>query len=383
MTLYGSYQKFCEQRQATGKYRTLPEVTTSAGGQIVDFSTNDYLALSDDPALAEAAIATATLHGTGSTGSRLLSGNRPLFVALETQIARDKGTETALIFNSGFQANSSVLPSLLDRVVHGATPIVFFDRLNHASLYQGVFLSGARLVRYRHCCTRHLESLLQKYRQDPAPRFIVTESLFGMDGDRAPLSDIIRLARQYNAFLYIDEAHATGVLGVSGYGLSVGQDFSSVPYLVMGTFSKALGCSGAYVACATSLRDYLVNHCAGFIYSTALSPMIVGAMQAAWETVRSCESKRRVLFSMGEILRHELNEAGWNTGTSETHIVPVLLGSESAVMEAKARLFSQGLLVSAIRPPTVPPQTSRLRIALTARHTEADLARLLAAFRNL
>lgn len=383
MSLYGIYKKFCEKRQATGKFRILPEVARTAGEEIVDFSTNDYLALSDAPTVLAAATEAARRYGAGATGSRLLSGNLELFTTLERQIARDKETEAALIFNSGFQANSSVLSSLLDRTVHGKTPIVFFDRFNHASLYQGVFLSGAQLVRYRHCCMKHLASLLEKYRHDPAPRFIVTESLFGMDGDKAPLPEIIRLARQYNAFLYIDEAHATGVAGVTGYGLSTGQDFSGVPYLVMGTFSKGLGCSGAYVACAADLKDYLVNHCAGFVYSTALSPMIVGAIQAAWEAVRVSGPERSRLFAMGEMLRRELREAGWNTGSSQTHIVPVLFGNESAVMEAKERLMQHGMRVSAIRPPTVPPQTSRLRIALTARHTEADIARLLAAFRRL
>lgn len=380
--MYEWYEQFCSGRQATGKYRILPALPVNRAANWVDFSTNDYLGFSHSPVLAAGAIA-AMEEGTGSTGSRLLSGNSRRLMALENRIASDKGTAAALVFCSGFQANSSVLASLLDASVTGARAVVFFDRLNHASLYQGVFLSGAELVRYPHRDLNRLGALLRKYRDYPGPRFIVTETVFGMDGDVAPVADIAELAKQYQAFLYLDEAHATGVTGSRGCGLSGDFDLTDIPHVVMGTFSKALGCFGAYIACNNIIRQYLVNHCPGFIYSTAPSPMMVGAMQAAWEESGRSGAVRAHLMDLAAILRNRLQQAGLDTGLSETHIVPVILRSEAAVLAVKESLARQQIAVSAVRPPTVPPGTSRLRIALTAVHTAADVDRLLLALQGL
>lgn len=380
--MYKWYEQFCSARQATGKYRILPEVPAIQGREWLDFSTNDYLALARSPELAAGALA-ALAEGAGSTGSRLLSGNSERLMALERRIAADKGTAAALIFNSGFQANCSVLASLTDENVIGQKALVFFDRLNHASLYQGVFASGAQLVRYPHCDINRLAALLDKFRANPAPKFIITETVFGMDGDTAPVSEIAQLAAEHHAFLYLDEAHATGVCGAEGYGLSSEMDLCHTPYLAMGTFSKALGCSGAYVACDELVKNFLVNHCPGFIYSTAPSPMLVGAMCAAWEWPRNHPAKRRALQVLAELLRAGLRDLGLDTGLSETHIVPVILGGETETIAAKARLLQDRIVVSAVRPPTVPPGTSRLRIALTTTHTEADVVRLLSVMKEI
>ena len=252
------YRQYGENRKITGIYRQLPECNTPKHARKIDFSSNDYLGLSQKKALLDAAMQSGHQFGVGATGSRLLSGNNPLFETLESRIAHDKGTQSALVFNSGFQANSTVLSSLLDSRVLKAKPIVFFDRLNHASLYQAMFLSDAELVRYKHLDCDHLSACLTRYQHDTRPKFIVTETLFGMDGDILPLSRILELARAHRAFLYLDEAHAVGMTGPQGYGLSTTIQHD-VPCIVMGTLSKALGCSGAYVACDALVKDYLIN----------------------------------------------------------------------------------------------------------------------------
>ncbi len=359
------------------KYRRLPEIGQANQASWLDFSSNDYLNLSRHPALLQAGMAAAKQYGVGATGSRLLSGNNELFKRFEAQISQDKKTEAALIFNTGFQANISVLSALLDANVLGDRPLVFFDKCNHASLYQAVFLSDDALIRYPHNNLQQLEILLQKYHADRRPKFIVAETLFGMDGDILPLQEIVLLAKKYGAFLYLDEAHAVGVLGPSGYGLSTTVAFTEVHYVVVGTFSKALGCSGGYVACNRVLRDYLINKAAGFIYSTAPSPFVIGAAYKAWELVRTLHNERKQLCSLSEKLKNKLLDAGLSIGQANTHILPILLKEERLVMQLKEELLNSGVIVSAIRPPTVPPNSSRLRVSLTSAHREKDIDRLL------
>lgn len=369
--MYELYYKYCNVLKGEGKYRQLPKKII--GRKLIDFSTNDYLGLSKSQVLFKAAKLAGEKFGVGSTGSRLLSGNKQIFEDFENQIAKDKKTESALILNSGFQANIAVLASLLDQSVLGSKPIVFFDKLNHASLYQAVFLSKAELVRYQHNDMNHLNDLLIKFKDDSRAKFIVTETIFGMDGDIAPIDTIFALSKEHKAFLYLDEAHATGVIGYKGYGLSAKINLNEVPHLVLGTFSKALGCFGAYATCSYVIKDYLINKCPGFIYSTSLSPMIIGAAAKAWDLVRSFDSERQNLSLKAKNVREKLKELRLNIGNSTTHIIPIILGDEDIVMNAKAELLKQGIIVSAVRPPTVPPGTSRLRIALNVSHSESDL----------
>lgn len=368
--MYKLYNKYHNTLKSKGKYRQLPKAIL---GSFINFSTNDYLGLSQSEVLFDAAKLSGAEFGVGSTGSRLLSGNKKIFEDLEERIARDKGTESALILNSGFQANITVLASLLDQSVLGNKPIVFFDKLNHASLYQAVFLSHAELVRYRHNDMDHLSNLLTKFKNDLRSKFIVTETIFGMDGDIVSIEEIFALSKEYEAFLYLDEAHATGIIGRNGYGLSTYINLQEVPHLVLGTFSKALGCFGAYVACSNIIKNYLINKCSGFIYSTSLSPMIIGAAAKSWDLVQHLTDQRQALFFKATNLRNNLQDLGFNTGDSVTHIIPIVLGDEDTVMSAKEKLLKQGLVVSAIRPPTVPPGTSRLRIALNVNHTGSNL----------
>ena len=376
--MYKIYDQYCKGLKAKQKYRKLPELIDHIG-RLLDFSKNDYLNLANSKHLKKAAKKACDKFGIGSTGSRLLSGNRKIFENLESMIAKDKSTESALILNSGFQANITVLPSLLDKHVLKTQAIVFFDQLNHSSLYQGIFLSQAKLIRYRHNDMKHLYQLLDEYKDDPKPKFIVTVTLFSMDGDLANLKKIAELAKEYNVFLYLDEAHATGLIGRNGYGLSTTVDLSKIPHLIMGTFSEALGCFGAYVACSTEIKNYLINKCTGFIYSTALPPMIIEAVFTAWDLVRHLDQERKNLSHLAERCRKKLQSLHFDTGKSETNIIPIILQDEEIALRIKKRLYEKSILVSAIRPPTVPLGTSRLRISLTIQHSENDVENLVNA----
>ncbi len=374
-----SYSIALADLEARGLKRRLPK---TASVPALDFSGNDYMGLSARPELVQAAIEAGQRYGAGATGSRLLSGNTPLHEAFEERIARDKGSESALIFSSGYQANAACIAALLDRQTLGAEPLVFSDRLNHASMHLGCALAEARQIRYRHLDMAHLSELLDKHRDDPRPKFLLSETVFGMDGDVADVGALQALALEHGALLYLDEAHATGVFGPRGYGLT--EALALAPStVVMGTLSKAVGVSGGYVACASVLRDYIVNRAGGFIFSTAPSPLVVGAALRAWELLPELGAERAALLENARWLREVLHAAGHDTGTSATHIVPVILGDPERTVNARDRLAERGISVSAVRPPTVPQGTSRLRLGLSAAHSRQDLERLVEALADL
>jgi 8-amino-7-oxononanoate synthase len=344
------------------------------GRRLIDFSSNDYLGLARHPLLVERSREWTLALGAGSGASRLVTGSSEAHLALEDRIAAFKGTEAALLFATGWQANAAVIPALLAAAPGAA---VFTDRLIHASMHAGLAISGSRQHRFRHNDLDHLEALLSAKGRDAPARFILTESVFSMDGDRADLPRLAALAEAHDAFLFVDEAHATGVLGPGGAGLS-----AEVPGridLVMGTFSKALGGFGAYVAGSRIMIDYLVNTASGFIFTTAPPPAVLGAIDAALDLVPGMDAERAHLAALGDRLRAGLARLGLDHGASSTQIVPAMIGPEDAALALSAKLEAAGFLASAIRPPTVPPGTSRLRIALRAGHAEADVDALLAA----
>jgi len=336
------------------------------GATLIDFSSNDYLGLARHPLLIARAAEWAARHGAGAGASRLVTGTHAAHLAVEAKIAAFKGAEAALLFPSGWHGNAAVLAALL-KAAPGT--LLFTDRLIHASLHAGA--AGHRQIRFRHNDLDHLEELLTA--QDGGPKLIVTESVFSMDGDRADLARLGTIARAHDAFLYVDEAHATGVLGPQGRGLSAAYPGAD---LVMGTFSKALGCFGAYVAGSRALIDYLVNACGGFIFSTAPPPAMLGAIDAALELVPGMDAKRARLAGHGEHLRARLNASGIDTAESATQIVPAIVGGAAEALALAGALAEDGLLAAAIRPPTVPPGTSRLRLALRATHSRDDIERL-------
>lgn len=372
------YAGALESADAQGLLRRLP--AHREDGEL-DFSGNDYLGLAHRPELVDAAAEAGRKYGAGATGSRLLSGNTPLHEAFEARIAADKGVEAALIFATGYQANATAIAALLDRSVLGAEPLVFSDRLNHASMHLGCQLAGAKQLRYRHLDLAHLQALLEQHAGEDRPRIILSESVFGMDGDMADVAALQDLALRHDALLYLDEAHATGVFGPRGYGLSEALDLAPTT-VVMGTMSKGLGVSGGYVACSRLLRDYLVNRAGGFIFSTAPSPLVVGAALCAWELLPSLGPERAALLRRAEVLRQGLRAHGLDTGSSCTQIVPVILGAPERTLAARDRLAGRGIHVSAVRPPTVPQGASRLRLGLSAAHTDTDMARLLDELRR-
>lgn len=349
-------------------------------GALLDFSSNDYLGLARHPEVKSRAAAFVEQWGAGSAASRLVTGNLPPFAAIESKLARLKGAEAALLLASGFQANASLLPALLDNSLWDKEPVVLADRLIHASLIHGCQAAGVRLIRFRHNDMGHLESLLRE-QKDGGPCFIVTETVFSMDGDRADLAALARLAETHDAFLYLDEAHATGVLGPDGAGLAHGMAGKNC--LVMGTFSKAMGSFGAYAACSSALRDYLVNRCAGLIYATALPPAALGAIDAALDLLPRLDSERRNLAANAERFRQGLRAIGADCGASSTQIVPLMVGEEQAALDLASSLEDEGILAMAIRPPTVPPGGSRLRFALAADHGAAEIDFLLATLARL
>lgn len=382
---YAAYNRFLENRHQTHCLRTLRPVGPSHGGQttrdgrsLLNFSSNNYMGLADHPALIARANEWTARWGTGSTASRLVCGNMELFHQVETKLALGKGYESALVFNSGFQANSSILTSLLDPSILKQSPLVFSDRLNHASMHHGIRAAGIHQIRYRHNDLNHLNDLLKERKDTPNPKFILSETVFSMDGDRADVAGLLAIKRRYNAFLYLDEAHAVGVLGKNGFGLAA--DFPGEADLVMGTFSKALGGFGAYAVCAKHLREFLINHCAGFIYATALPPGVLGAMDAALELLPTLETKRQRLLEKSQELRQHLQSLGLNYGNSSTQIIPVILGSETHTLAMAHHLESQAdIMAVAVRPPTVPVGSSRIRFSLTAAHDDQTLDRLKTA----
>ena len=363
-------------------------VLRDAGGRaLVDASSNDYLGLSRHPLVTARAADWAQRHGAGAPASRLITGTREITLAVEEKLAAFKGCEAALLFSSGFQANATVIPALAGvmgsadgKVGAGDTAnatTIFSDALNHASIVHGCRVARSKTQVFRHNDLQHLDDLL---RQHAGRKLILTESVFSMDGDRADLPALVRLAERHGAALYVDEAHASGVLGPQGRGLAAecgGAD------IVMGTLGKAFGAFGAYVAGSRALIDWLVNGCPGFIYTTALPPAVLGAVDAALDLVPGMDAERARLAQNAQRLRAALALRKHDTLGSTTQIVPAVIGSEADALAAARRLEDAGILAVAIRPPTVPDGTSRLRFALGSHLDDAAMDRLLAAVGEL
>ena len=354
--------------------RTTPQVSIE-GNQALLFCSNNYLGLAEHPTLAQAAADAALLYGTSSAASRLVSGNQPLHEELEAKLADWKGTETALLFNSGYAANTGIIAALA-----GRGDLIFSDRLNHASIIDGALLSGAKLIRYPHNDTQALARLLDQHRSDGL-RLIVTDGVFSMDGDIAPLQVIADLAEQHTALLMVDDAHAGGVLGQQGRG-SV--DFCGVAGRVaiqMGTFGKALGSFGAYAACSRLVRECLINRSRSLIFSTSLPPAVLAASAAAVDLVQGKEGQllRQQLAENSHLLRSLLQQAGYKVPDGCTPIVPVMVGDAETTTRFSARLLEEGVFVQGIRPPTVPKGTSRLRCTVMASHSPEQIRQAAAA----
>ena len=376
-TIESCYSSYVNALESQDLRRSLKPVVRTNAREIrvddksyVNFSSNDYLGLSFHPEIVARSKAWAEECGAGSGASRLVTGNLQCFEKIEAKLAALKGTERALIMGSGYQANATLLQALFDRKILSGEPQVFADRLNHNSMHFGCVAAQVRQKRYRHLDTEHLQQLLETAATD-LPRFILTESVFSMDGDIADMSRISELARAHDAFVICDDAHASGILGEGGKGLSDGAD------CVMGTFSKALGSFGAYVACSETVYQFLVNRCGGLIYSTALPPSVLGSIDAALDLLPGLDRERRKVAELAEAFRTGLTTLGFDVGNSRSQIVPMIVGAPDLALDLSNYLRSHGFWVTAIRPPTVPRGTSRLRFAFTAALEKSDVDRCL------
>jgi 8-amino-7-oxononanoate synthase len=350
-----------------------------AGRRLASFSSNNYLGLAGHPALADAATRALAENGLGAAASRLIAGNHAEHEALESELAAFHRTEAALLFNSGYQANLGIIPALV-----GRGDLVLSDQLNHASLIDGCRLSRAAVEVYPHLDVAVLEHVLAARRPVARRALVVTESVFSMDGDRAPLDAIAAVCERNGAWLMVDEAHAVAALGPGGQGIAA--ELGVRPDVLVGTLGKAFGSFGAYVAGARILRTLLVHRARSFVFSTALPPAVAAASRAAVALVAGPEGEKRraVLAGHIETFAAALAESGLLApGTGRSAVFPVLLGDERRTMEAAARLAAEGFHVQGIRPPTVPPGTSRLRVSLMATHSADDVAALAAALRTL
>ncbi len=371
-----------DERRRLGLYRARRPIASAQGARIrlggqelINFSSNDYLNLATDSRLSWAAARAARRCGCGAGASALVSGHLRPLRALERDLARWEGTEAALVLGSGYLANLAAVTALV-----GNGDAVFSDELNHASLIDGCRLSRARIHVYRHASAEHLAELLEREGASCRRRLIVTDTVFSMDGDFAPLSDLLALARRHDALLLLDEAHATGVLGANGRGLTelfppAEDDADRI--VKVGTLSKALGAQGGFICGTRLLIRYLVNNSRPYIFSTALAPPIAAAARAALRIVASESQRRQHVLALAEKLRNGLSQLGYADTGSRCQIVPVIVGDSSAAVELSRRLQDRGLLVPAIRPPSVPEGTARLRVSLSAGHTEEDVQRLV------
>jgi 8-amino-7-oxononanoate synthase len=363
--------------ELAGRLRSLlsPTASNPSGQSLLDLTHNDYLALKSDGEFRERGLDVTQQVEFGSGGSRLLGGNHPIFSKLESKFSEFKGCAASLYFSSGFLANIGVITTLARL---GAR--FFSDQLNHASIIDGFKLAGiprADREIYGHLDLGDLECRLQRS-QSPV-NFIVTESVFSMDGDVADLGELQRLAQKYQGVLVVDEAHAVGCFGVGGSGMISEQGLNHAQIISVNACGKALGAQGALVSGPSWFRDALINYARSFIYSTAPSPFIAGIALAAISYIATLDERRSALADKSRDLRLELQAHGIDTGNSKTHILPLILGSDQKALAMSAQLFGRGILARAIRPPTVPEGQSRVRMSLNSGLSRGEMERVARA----
>ena len=328
-------------------------------------ASNNYLGLTFDSRVIEGAVKGAQQYGTGSGGSRLVSGTFPLFTELENELAKFKNTEKALVFNTGYMANVGTISAIADK-----NTIIFSDALNHASIIDGCRLSKASIKAYSHCDVEDLKFLLKQADRN-ARKLIVTDGVFSMDGDIAPLDKLYELSREYHALLMVDDAHATGTIG-NGHGTAAYYGLEKEVDIQLGTLSKSLGSVGGYVAANSTIIDYLVNMSRSFIFSTALSPADIGAALAALHILESDTSVLQRLHENVNYMAEQLLSVGIDA-TNETPIFQILIGKNENTLAVSNYLYETGIIGTAIRPPTVPIGESRIRLTVTAAHSKSQI----------
>lgn len=344
-----------------------PGYVMHGGRALLDLSSNDYLGLAQHPAIIEAMRDALLKEGAGAGASRLVTGNRQPYAQLEKALTAWQNCDAALVFANGYIANVGVISALV-----GRGDVVFSDQLNHASIVDGIILSRAEHARYRHNDMEHLHALLHKFR-DKRRKLIVTDAVFSMDGDQARLHDLIALKREFNALLMVDEAHSGGVYGPRGEGLTFALGVKNDVDIHMGTLSKSFGIYGAYVCGSETLIRWLMNKARPLIYSTALPPSLIAGAVQALKLIQTEHWRRERLFAASEFFRSSLCEAGFNIGNGDSAIVPLVLGHNHKALQFSSALENEGIAAIAIRPPTVPEGTARIRFSLSAAHSLEEL----------
>lgn len=367
---------YLDERKKQHLLRTLKPLRPGGPGRVyindveyLNFSSNDYLGLAGHPRLLEESQKALNGYGTSSSASRLMSGDLSIHHQLEEMTADFMGKEKAILFGSGYLANIGLISALCNR-----KDVIFSDRLNHASIVDGIRLSGAQFFRFRHNDLDHLETLLKRERKRFKKAFIITESLFSMDGDMASLKEMVELKERYDALFMLDEAHAVGVIGEKGAGLAEKYGLTKKIDIIMGTFGKALGSYGAYAAASARLIDYCINRARSFIYSTALPPSVVGASIGGIKMLAKEPARRSILLEKAEYFRSLLEENSLKV-MGNAQIVPVLVGENYAALNISKSLYENALFALAVRPPTVPAGEARIRFSITCHHSKDDLQR--------
>jgi 8-amino-7-oxononanoate synthase len=354
-----------------------PGYTARGERALLNLSSNDYLGLSQHPSIIEVMREALLIEGAGSGASRLVTGNRLAYSPLEEALSDWQNCEAALVFANGYMANSGVISALVRR-----GDVVFSDQLNHASIVDGTILSRAELARYRHNDMEHLRFLLNKYR-DKRRKLIVTDAVFSMDGDQAPLHELVLLKHEYGAMLMVDEAHSGGIYGGRGEGLCHELGVQDEVDVHMGTFSKSFGVYGAYVCGSRTLIRWLINKARPLIYSTALPPSLVAGITKALDLVQTEHWRRERLHEAIMLFRSSLSAAGYDFGAGDSPIVPIIIGDNDIALRFSNALEDEGIAAVAIRPPTVPDGTARIRFSLSAAHTDKELIAATARIRTI
>lgn len=377
-------EEFLKKKAEEGLLRQLRPITSRGNSRVyfgervyLDFSSNDYLGLNGHPKLVASAKEALEKFGTSSSASRLLSGDLEIHHSLEEKVAHFKNKESALVFNSGYQANIGILSALYNR-----DDVIFSDRLNHASIIDGIRLAGAKLLRFQHNNLNHLEDMLKRERKKYKKALIVTETIFSMDGDRPHLEGLVSLKDKYDCQIMVDEAHATGIYGENGSGVVEEEGLADRIDLIMGTFSKALASFGAYLATSKKTVEYLINTCRSFIYSTALPPVVIACNLASIDLVQEESYRRHKLLKCAEFFRNSLKSRGFEV-RGDSQIIPLIIGDNFKVVDYAHRLQEKGYWVLPIRPPTVPQGEARLRFSLTFHHNIQLLQKLIDEISNL
>jgi 8-amino-7-oxononanoate synthase len=340
------------------------------GREVLNFSSNDYLGLAHHRHVIDRSREALDQYGVGSTASRLVTGTLPIHEELEARLARDKGYESALVFGSGYMANAGTIP-----VLAGRDDLIFADKLVHASMIDACRLSGAKLVRYAHNDVPALDKRLNQYSASTGRKLILTESVFSMDGDLAPLAEISALAEKHGAMLMVDEAHSSGTFGPNGAGLVREYGLEDAVTVSMGTLSKAFAGYGGFVACSTNLRRLLVHSARAFIYTTAPPPAVIGAALGIMDVLEASPNLGNILQANADYFRSLLHEGGLDTLQSHSQIIPIVIGDNEKSVGISQQLREQDIIAAAIRPPTVPDGSARLRLSVTLDHHVDDLER--------